>query len=68
MFVSCRERAVAVGASCFLCAVGSYRPSVLVCLGTAVVAACVSGALCGVAEALATWVVAGDCCLFVNCL
>ena len=52
--MSYRERAVAVGASCFLCAVGSYRPSVLVCLGTTVVVACISSALCGVAEALAS--------------
>ena len=52
--MSYRERAVVVGASYFLCVVRSYRPSVLVCLGTVVVVACVSSALCGVVEALAS--------------
>ena len=52
--MSYRERAVAVSASYFLYAVRSYKPSVLVYLGTIVVVACISSALYGVAEALAS--------------
>jgi hypothetical protein len=50
--VSYKERVVAVSASCFLYAVRSYRPSVLVCLSTIVVTVCIFGAMCRVAKAL----------------
>jgi hypothetical protein len=52
--VSYRERAMVVSTSCFLYVVGSYRPSVLVCLGTIVVVVYISSALYKVIEALAS--------------
>jgi hypothetical protein len=66
--VSCWEGAMAICAFGLLCAVESSRPNMLIQSCTTVVAAGVSGAFSGIAEALAAWVVASDCCLFVNCL
>ena len=64
--VSSGERSMAVGASGFPSAVDARGTLVLVKAGTAHVTAGVSSALCWVAKALASRVVASDCGLLVN--